>query len=193
MPQFSPTPWGLEIRPIIGVRNKEWEFIVNPIVDLSFGPGSEADFSGRAPCTQSRRGSIYRARILFRLGQDRQFPAAAAAEPAIVCGHRFQSERRGRRTRRRLRLYAGIGRRYVSSRLAADAANVVTALSACIGLLPAAYLHRYWQPSAASSRDRGRRWNARRSAPLARGRSCCANTFLRGNEERARSPRRSCS
>ena len=45
MPQFSPTPWGLEIRPILGVRNKEWEFIVNPIVDVSFGSNGEADFA----------------------------------------------------------------------------------------------------------------------------------------------------
>jgi hypothetical protein len=43
--QFSATPWTLEIRPIMGVRNKEWEFIVNPIVDLSFGSShGEADF-----------------------------------------------------------------------------------------------------------------------------------------------------
>jgi hypothetical protein len=48
MPQFSPTPWALEIRPIIGVRNKEWEFIVNPIVDVSFGPPGEADFAPAA-------------------------------------------------------------------------------------------------------------------------------------------------
>ena len=34
MPQFAPTPWALEIRPIIGVRNAEWEFIANPIVDV---------------------------------------------------------------------------------------------------------------------------------------------------------------
>jgi hypothetical protein len=27
------------------VRNSEWEFIVNPIVDLSFGAGGEADFA----------------------------------------------------------------------------------------------------------------------------------------------------
>jgi hypothetical protein len=58
MPQFSPMPWGLEIRPIIGVRNKEWEFIVNPIVDLSFGPGSEADF-------------LPAARLARNLGEDR--------------------------------------------------------------------------------------------------------------------------
>jgi hypothetical protein len=58
MPQFSPTPWALEIRPIVGVRNKEWEFIVNPIVDVSFGPSGEADF---APA----------ARLARNLGDDR--------------------------------------------------------------------------------------------------------------------------
>jgi hypothetical protein len=58
MPQFSPTPWLLEIRPIIGIRNKEWEFIVNPIVDVSFGPPDEADF---APA----------ARLARNLGEDR--------------------------------------------------------------------------------------------------------------------------
>jgi hypothetical protein len=58
MAQFSPTPWVLEIRPIIGVRNKEWEFIVNPIVDVSFGPPGEADF---APA----------ARLARNLGEDR--------------------------------------------------------------------------------------------------------------------------
>ena len=110
MPQFSPTPWGLEIRPIIGVRNKEWEFIVNPIVDISFGPGSEADF-------------VPAARLARNLGEDRfigleyysdwgkigNFLPLPAAKPAIVRGHRFQSERRRRRTRRRLRLHPGIG------------------------------------------------------------------------------------
>jgi hypothetical protein len=58
MPQFSPLPWALEIRPILGVRNKEWEFIVNPIVDISFGPSGEADF---APA----------ARLARNLGEDR--------------------------------------------------------------------------------------------------------------------------
>jgi hypothetical protein len=45
MPRFASSPWGLEIRPIVGVRNSEWEFIANPIVDLSFGSGGEADFA----------------------------------------------------------------------------------------------------------------------------------------------------
>jgi hypothetical protein len=45
MPRFASNPWGLEIRPIVGVRNAQWEFIVNPIVDVSFGAGGEADFA----------------------------------------------------------------------------------------------------------------------------------------------------
>jgi hypothetical protein len=45
LPRFSPTPWELEIRPIIGVRNSNWEFIVNPIVDLSLNSTGEADFA----------------------------------------------------------------------------------------------------------------------------------------------------
>ena len=55
MPQFSLTRWTLEIRPIIGVRNTEWELIANPIVDVSFG---EADF---APAL----------RLARKLGEDR--------------------------------------------------------------------------------------------------------------------------
>ena len=58
LPRFSATPWALEIRPIVGVRNSEWEFIVNPIVDVSFGAGGEADF---APAV----------RLARNLGQDR--------------------------------------------------------------------------------------------------------------------------
>jgi hypothetical protein len=58
LPRFSSTPWGLEIRPIIGVRNSDWEFIVNPIVDLSFGSNGEADF---APAV----------RLARNLGEDR--------------------------------------------------------------------------------------------------------------------------
>ncbi len=58
LPQFSLTPWNLEIRPIIGIRNKEWEFIVNPIVDVGFGEAGEADF---APAV----------RLARNLGEDR--------------------------------------------------------------------------------------------------------------------------
>jgi hypothetical protein len=51
-PAFSQSRVGLEIRPIIGVRNKEWEFIVNPIVDFTIGKGGEVDF---APCARFAR------------------------------------------------------------------------------------------------------------------------------------------
>jgi hypothetical protein len=56
-PAFSQSRYGLEIRPILGVRNPEWEFIVNPIVDVSFGSQGEADFTPAA-------------RIARRLGND---------------------------------------------------------------------------------------------------------------------------
>jgi hypothetical protein len=48
-PAFSQTRVGLEVRPIIGVRNQDWEFIVTPIIDFSIGSHGEADF---APCAR---------------------------------------------------------------------------------------------------------------------------------------------
>jgi hypothetical protein len=47
-----------EIRSIVGVRNKDWEFIVNPIVDIGFGALGEADF-------------LPAARLARNLGEDR--------------------------------------------------------------------------------------------------------------------------
>jgi hypothetical protein len=44
-PQFSQSAIGLEIRPILGVRDFGWEFIVNPIVDLSFAPSGDSAFA----------------------------------------------------------------------------------------------------------------------------------------------------
>jgi hypothetical protein len=43
-PRFSQTLFAMEIRPIIGWRNPQWEFIVNPIVDLGFGRFGDIDF-----------------------------------------------------------------------------------------------------------------------------------------------------
>ncbi len=57
-PPFSQTHYGLEIRPIIGVRNSDWEFIVNPIIDIGFGALGEADF-------------LPAARLVRNLGEDR--------------------------------------------------------------------------------------------------------------------------
>jgi hypothetical protein len=47
-PPFSQTRFALEIRPIVGVRNADYEFIVNPIVDIGFGKNGEADFAPAA-------------------------------------------------------------------------------------------------------------------------------------------------
>lgn len=47
-PRFSQTRWGMEIRPIIGVRNELYEFIVNPIVDIGFGKYGETTFAPAA-------------------------------------------------------------------------------------------------------------------------------------------------
>jgi len=47
-PKFSQSRFGMEIRPIIGIRNADWEFIVNPIVDISFGKYGGADFTPAA-------------------------------------------------------------------------------------------------------------------------------------------------
>jgi hypothetical protein len=44
-PRFAQTRFAMEIRPIIGVRNADYEFIVNPIVDIGFGKYGEADFA----------------------------------------------------------------------------------------------------------------------------------------------------
>jgi hypothetical protein len=56
-PKFSETRFGIEVRPIVGVRNSDWEFIVNPIVDIGLGDQGQADF---APA----------ARLARKLGED---------------------------------------------------------------------------------------------------------------------------
>jgi hypothetical protein len=48
MPKFAQTRFALEIRPIIGVRNADYEFIVNPILDAGFGKLGELDFAPAA-------------------------------------------------------------------------------------------------------------------------------------------------
>jgi hypothetical protein len=47
-PPFSQARFAMEIRPIIGVRNTQYEFIVNPIVDSSFGKYGETTFAPAA-------------------------------------------------------------------------------------------------------------------------------------------------
>jgi hypothetical protein len=59
MPKFAQTRFGLEIRPIIGVRNADWEFIVNPIVDIGFGRNGEADFAPAARVARKLESNLF--------------------------------------------------------------------------------------------------------------------------------------
>ena len=47
-PAFSQSAAGLEFRPILGVRDLGWEAIINPIVDVSFGPYGSVQFAPAA-------------------------------------------------------------------------------------------------------------------------------------------------
>jgi hypothetical protein len=48
MPQFSETRWNVEIRPILGFRKGDYEFIVNPIVDFGIGRDGNNTFAPAA-------------------------------------------------------------------------------------------------------------------------------------------------
>jgi hypothetical protein len=48
MPQFLDTRWLIEIRPIVGWRKGDYEFIINPIVDFGIGQNGGADFAPAA-------------------------------------------------------------------------------------------------------------------------------------------------
>jgi hypothetical protein len=58
-PQFSQSAIGLEIRPILGVRDMGWEFIVNPIVDLSFAPSGDSTFAPAARLAHNVGGDTW--------------------------------------------------------------------------------------------------------------------------------------
>jgi hypothetical protein len=57
-PPFSQTRFAMEIRPIIGWRNPQWEFIVNPIVDLGFGKFGDIDFLPAARLARKITGDL---------------------------------------------------------------------------------------------------------------------------------------
>jgi hypothetical protein len=47
-PQFSESRFNSEIRPIIGLRKGDYEFIVNPIIDIGFGRRGQVEFAPAA-------------------------------------------------------------------------------------------------------------------------------------------------
>ena len=58
-PAFSQSAVGLELRPILGVRERGWEAIVNPIVDVSFGPLGSVDFAPAARIARALGGDVW--------------------------------------------------------------------------------------------------------------------------------------
>ncbi|MGY3442197.1 MULTISPECIES: hypothetical protein [unclassified Bradyrhizobium] len=58
-PKFAQTRFGMEIRPIIGVRNADYEFIVNPIVDVGFGRYGETDFAPAARVARKLKDDLF--------------------------------------------------------------------------------------------------------------------------------------
>jgi hypothetical protein len=58
-PPFAQTRFAMEIRPIIGVRNSDYEFIVNPIIDTSFGRYGETDFAPAARLARKFGPDLY--------------------------------------------------------------------------------------------------------------------------------------
>jgi len=52
MPQFSDAQWNLEIRPIVGWRKGDYEFIINPIVDMG-SDKTATRYSRRVPASRA--------------------------------------------------------------------------------------------------------------------------------------------
>src|SRR5260370_5530287 len=58
MPEFSDTEWDMEIRPIVGWRKNDYEFILNPIVDIGFGQNGGAGFAPAARFARNLRENL---------------------------------------------------------------------------------------------------------------------------------------
>ena len=79
MPRFASSPWGLEIRPIVGVRNSAVGVHRQPDRGCKLRRGRRSGFRAGAPSRpQSRQRLVCRSRILRRFRQDRRFPAACS-------------------------------------------------------------------------------------------------------------------
>jgi hypothetical protein len=74
-PAFAPSLFGMEVRPIIGWRNPQWEFIFNPIFDLSFGSGGAVDFVPAARLVRNLGNDVFFGVEYYGdLGQPGNFP-----------------------------------------------------------------------------------------------------------------------
>jgi hypothetical protein len=83
-PPFAQTRWAMEIRPIIGVRNAEWEFIVNPIVDIGFGTFGEQHFAPAARLARKFGDNLFFGLEYYSdLGQIGAFPRFADQQHSL--------------------------------------------------------------------------------------------------------------
>jgi len=83
-PPFAQTRYAMEIRPIIGGRNSEYEFIVNPIVDIGFGKYGEQHFAPAARFARKFDQDLYFGFEYYSdLGQIGSFPTFANQEHTL--------------------------------------------------------------------------------------------------------------
>lgn len=77
-PKFAQTRFALEIRPIIGIRNADYELIVNPIVDAGFGNSGQLDFAPAARVARKLAQDTYVGLEYYAdLGEIGNFPKLA--------------------------------------------------------------------------------------------------------------------
>jgi len=75
-PKFDQNRFAVEIRPIIGWRNPQWEFIVNPILDAGFGSQGYLDFAPAARLARKLADHTFLALEYYTdLGQPGSFPS----------------------------------------------------------------------------------------------------------------------
>ena len=109
-PQFDPNRFAMEMRPIIGWRNPQWEFIVNPIFDAGFGSHTYLDFVPAARLARKlAEDTFVGVEYYTDLGLPGSFPLLYPTAASIVWRGRFQGRRDRCRFRRRLWAHAGLG------------------------------------------------------------------------------------
>jgi hypothetical protein len=83
-PPFAQTRWAMEMRPIIGVRNSDYELIVNPIVDIGFGRFGEQHFAPAARLARKFDQDLYFGFEYYSdFGQIGRFPTFANQEHTL--------------------------------------------------------------------------------------------------------------
>jgi hypothetical protein len=83
-PPFAQTRFAMEIRPIVGGRNSEYEFIVNPIVDVGFGRFGEQHFAPVARLARKLDQDLFVGLEYYSdLGQIGRFPNFAQQQHTL--------------------------------------------------------------------------------------------------------------